>query len=50
MSGWECVDEMRRGQRFGSALLRCELTRDGARGFGIGIGCSGGDSDDSGMT
>ena len=22
-------------------LLRCELTRDGARGFGIGTGCSG---------
>ena len=26
---------------FGSALLRCELARDGARGFGSGIGCSG---------
>ena len=32
----------RRGVRvFGSALLRCELARDGARGFGCGIGCSG---------
>ena len=26
---------------FGSALLRCELARDGAREFGNGIGCSG---------
>ena len=26
---------------FGSALLRCELARDGARGFGSSIGCSG---------
>ena len=26
---------------FGSALLRCELARDGVRGFGSGIGCSG---------
>ena len=26
---------------FGSALLRRELTRDGARGFGSGIGCLG---------
>ena len=26
---------------FGSALLRCELAQDGARGFGSGIGCSG---------
>ena len=26
---------------FGSALLRRELARDGARGFGRGIGCSG---------
>ena len=25
---------------FGSVLLRRELTRDGARGFGSGIGCS----------
>ena len=25
---------------FRSALLRCKLARDGARGFGIGIGCS----------
>ena len=28
-------------RRFGSALLRCELTQDGARGFESGIGCSG---------
>ena len=26
---------------FGSALLRRKLARDGARGFGSGIGCSG---------
>ena len=26
---------------FGSALLRCELAWDGARGFRFGIGCSG---------
>ena len=26
---------------FRSVLLRCELAWDGARGFGIGIGCSG---------
>ena len=26
---------------FGSVLLRCELARDGARGFGSDIGCSG---------
>ena len=26
---------------FGSALLRRELARDGARGFRSGIGCSG---------
>ena len=26
---------------FRSALLRSELARDGARGFGSGIGCSG---------
>ena len=26
---------------FGSALLRCELAQDGARGFGSGIGCLG---------
>ena len=26
---------------FRSALLRCELARDGARGFGSGIGCLG---------
>ena len=26
---------------FGSALLRCKLARDGARGFGSDIGCSG---------
>ena len=26
---------------FGSALLRCELAQDRARGFGSGIGCSG---------
>ena len=32
----------RKGVRvFGSALLICELAWDGARGFGIGIGCSG---------
>ena len=32
----------RKGVRgFGSALLRRELARDGARGFGFGIGCSG---------
>ena len=29
------------GQRFGSALLRCELTRDGAREFRSGKGCLG---------
>ena len=26
---------------FGSAFLRHELARDGARGFGFGIGCLG---------
>ena len=26
---------------FGSALLRCKLARNRARGFGSGIGCSG---------
>ena len=32
----------RKGVRgFGSALLRRELARDGARGFRFGIGCSG---------
>ena len=40
-SGQEHVGETQGGQRFRSALLRCELTQDGARGFGIGIGCSG---------
>ena len=40
-SGQEHVGETQGGQRFGSALLRCKLTRDGARGFGSGIGCSG---------
>ena len=38
VSGRECVDEMQGGQRFGSALLRCKLTRGGARGFGSGNG------------
>ena len=41
MSGQERIGETRGGQRFESALLRCELTRDGARGFGSGKGCSG---------
>ena len=40
-SGRECIDKTQGGQRFRSALLRCELIQDGARGFGIGIGCSG---------
>ena len=26
---------------FGSALLRCELAQDGARGYGVGKRCSG---------
>ena len=34
---------------FRSALLRCEMARDGARGFRVGNGCSGKVSDDSGM-
>ena len=41
MLGWECVDKTPGGQRFRSVLLRRELARDGARGFGIGIGCLG---------
>ena len=32
---------MQGSQRFGSALLRHELTQDGARGFGFGIECLG---------
>ena len=32
----------RKGVRgFGSALLRCELAQDGARGYGVGKRCSG---------
>ena len=36
----ECVAEMRGGQRV-QGCIRCEMARDGARGFGFGIGCSG---------
>ena len=37
----ECVAKMQGSQRFRSVLLRCKLAWDGARGFGIGIRCSG---------
>ena len=36
----ECVAEMRGGQKARECVRR-ELARDGARGFGFGIGCSG---------
>ena len=35
----ECVAEMPGGQRVRGCIRR-ELARDGARGFGFGIGCS----------
>ena len=33
VSGRECINEMQGGQRLRSALLRCKLAQDGARGF-----------------
>ena len=36
----ECVAETQGGQRV-QGCVRCELARDGARGFRFGIGCSG---------
>ena len=40
-SGRGCINEMQGGWGFRSALLRHELTQDGASRFGIGKGCSG---------
>ena len=36
----ECVAETQGGQRV-QGCVRCELARDGARGFRFGIGCLG---------
>ena len=36
----ECIAETRGGQRV-RGCIRCELARDGARGFRFGIGCLG---------
>ena len=36
----ECINGTQGSRGFGSALLRCELAWDGARGFGNGKGCS----------
>ena len=38
-SVWEYVAETQGGQRV-QGCVRCELARDGARGFRFGIGCS----------